>query len=582
MTIWFLNDLARLNVEREAAADLQSEADWLIGSHWYLGKGLQLDATIRVRGREFDITLEYPDHFPFAPPIARPTTAGETWSTHQYPDGTLCLEWGPDNWHNDVTGADMLISAHRLLTTERPNTDERTVVAPSRHCLTIGQELRGKYGRFCTTASLRSHCSEMPVGTFGQLEFSLQLHRHCSAIIATKLFSNDGQVWEDPEVPAGLKSSSIRGIFCKVSDTTTAVGTFSNRSDLQECVGKYGCSLEGSLEEGTNSGTVFVLIIDYQGTIDAYWIPNGDDCVYPEREVQSASTLSNPRLNFNCEDHEDFKIGIVGVGSVGSKIAVSLARHGFRNYVLVDPDVLCAENLVRHQFDWRSVGDHKADAAASAIELLVPDAAIKISKLHLTGQESNTALSGILDSLSKCDLLIDATGDDSVFNLLSAVSMFGEVPLVWGQVFEGGFGGLIARSRPGKDPTPNKMRQLFLGYCHEHPFPQHEGSTSYAGIVDGKTMVAGDVDVTVIATHMAGLTVDTAIGAEPSRYPNSMYLVGLSRGWVFRSPFHTIPLSDSSLSEVAPKLNASDEAVQDGVKFIAELLSHAQNKDSHP
>lgn len=166
MAFWFLNDLARLATERQALGSLEAESDWLVGSHWRLAKGLHLDVTIRVGEQDFDITLEYPNHFPFAPPIARPTNeTEERWSTHQYPGGTLCLEWGPDNWHGDLIGADMLRSAHRLLTTERPDSHERTVVAPSRHFLTAGQELRGQYGRFCTTASLRAYCAEMLPGT---------------------------------------------------------------------------------------------------------------------------------------------------------------------------------------------------------------------------------------------------------------------------------------------------------------------------------------------------------------------------------------------------------------------------------
>jgi len=481
MVFWFLNDLERLATERKALSDLQAEVDWLVGFDWSFGSELQLEARIRIATRDFDITLAYPEHFPFAPPIARPKTAEERWSSHQYPDGTLCLEWGPDTWVSEITGADMLRSAYRLLSTERPETAERTATAPSRHFLTTGQKLRGTVSRFCTTHSLRSFCSELPAGTYGTLEYALHIHRKCSSIIVTKAAVHDGEVWCDPEVPAGLKPSASGGVFCKITEGSLPEGGLSTRTELFDLLARCSCSPKFPADSTRSDDPRFAMIIDGRGAVHAYWIASGDDDrVFLQSNVDSSATLSNPRLPLDRRNLDKLTVGIVGVGSIGSKAAVSMARYGFRSFVLVDPDVLCAENLVRHQLDWSSVGDHKADAVASAIERVVSHTSIRISKLHLTGQESNTALNGILSAISECSVVIDATGDDTVFNLLSNVCNLGEVPLVWGHVFEGGFGGLVARSRPGKDPTPQRMRRLFHGYCEQNPFPKHEGSSPYS------------------------------------------------------------------------------------------------------
>lgn len=580
MAFWFLNDLERLAIERKALADLQTEVEWLIGIDWSFERGLRLDATICVGSRDFAITLTYPKHFPFAPPIVKPKAAEERWSSHQYSDGTLCLELGPDTWVSDLTGADMLRSAYRLLSTERPETEEQTVTAPSRHFLTTGQKLRGVRGRFCTTHSLRSFCSELPPGAYGTLEFVLRIHRNCSSIIVTKAVVHDGQVWCDPEVPAGLNPSTLGGVFCRMPEALPPEHKLSTRTELYDMLAKCGCSPESPTGGARNDHLRFALIIDGRGAVHAYWIASGDDDrVFLESNVDFDATLSNARLSLDLQNLDKLTVGIVGVGSIGSKVAISMARHGFRSFVLVDPDVLCAENLVRHQLDWSSVGDHKADAVASAIERIMPETNIRISKLHLTGQESNAALNGILRALSECSVVIDATGDDSVFNLLSSVCGLGEVPLVWGHVFEGGFGGLVARSRPGKDPTPQKMRLLFLGYCEQNPFPQHEGSSPYSGVVDGEIIVASDADVSAIASQISSIAIDTVLDTEPSRYPHSLYLVALSRSWVFKAPFCTIPISSTEHLDVASPFDGSEEAVRDGVKFVSELLSRVQSQD---
>ena len=131
--------------------------DWLAPLGWRIDSSLRLiwDADISTAGRIYKISLRYPNHFPHSPPLVLPRDEKERWSSHQYGDGgELCLEYGPDNWHPDVTGADMITSAHRLLEFgDRVHTDERADSRfPAR--ATLGQELRFTFGRFLVTRGL--------------------------------------------------------------------------------------------------------------------------------------------------------------------------------------------------------------------------------------------------------------------------------------------------------------------------------------------------------------------------------------------------------------------------------------------
>ena len=147
MYVWFLADPERLNRERREIEQLEQAAGWLVGTNWSLNGGLCLDAVIRAHGHDYQVRMSYPALFPSVPLAVRPLNAEESWTGHQYGgiDGPLCLEWGPDNWHPEVTGAQMLESAYNLLSTENPRGADRKearVSAPSRHQLTVGQELR--------------------------------------------------------------------------------------------------------------------------------------------------------------------------------------------------------------------------------------------------------------------------------------------------------------------------------------------------------------------------------------------------------------------------------------------------------
>ena len=55
---------------------------------------------------------------------------------------------------------------------------------------------------------------------------------------------------------------------------------------------------------------------------------------------------------------------ICGCGSVGSCIALQLARSGVGRFVLVDTDCMEIHNVCRHQCNLTDVGRYKVDAVA--------------------------------------------------------------------------------------------------------------------------------------------------------------------------------------------------------------------------
>lgn len=68
---------------------------------------------------------------------------------------------------------------------------------------------------------------------------------------------------------------------------------------------------------------------------------------------------------------------ICGCGSVGSCIALQLARSGVGRFVLVDTDCMEIHNVCRHQCNLTDVGRYKVDAVAERIYRINPQAQIK-------------------------------------------------------------------------------------------------------------------------------------------------------------------------------------------------------------
>jgi hypothetical protein len=166
-----------------------------------------------------------------------------------------------------------------------------------------------------------------------------------------------------------------------------------------------------------------------------------------------------------------------------------------------------------------------------------------------------------------------------VFNLLAALARTASRPMIWMEVFGGGIGGLVARSRPGIDPTPQNMRGAYLQYCTDNPDSNlRPAPENYAvEIEDNEVLVASDADVAIIAHNAARFVPDCFFPPEQSKFPYSMYLIGLAKGWVFDAPFSTIPISMESYSVADWNEGKQTELSPEDVEFLLQLLKASEN-----
>lgn len=273
--------------------------------------------------------------------------------------------------------------------------------------------------------------------------------------------------------------------------------------------------------------------------IRSYFFNEDDDTVF-EVSIIPAQTYT-PRLDESHTALTARKVGIVGCGSLGSKLAVMLARSGVSKLLLVDDDIIFPDNFVRHDLDWRDVGTHKTESVARKIQLVNPLATCERRMHRLGGQEASGSIESLIEGLANCDLIVDTTAEPSAFNYLCAAVAFSKKPLLWAEVFAGGFGGLIARHRPLLEPDPASMRRAIENWCSDQGKPIERAANDYGG-GPGGAAIADDADVTTIAAHASRMAIDMLIPRDPSSFPNSVYLIGLAKGWIFENPFETYPI----------------------------------------
>jgi molybdopterin/thiamine biosynthesis adenylyltransferase len=487
------------------------------------------------------------------------------------PSGDLCLEWGPDTWLPEITGADVLRSAHKLLETENPkNTTQPHGEVASRHALTPGQELRSVTFRVLVPASIIALIGKFETQTVARTKGWSQPGQERPITYVIESVECGSNAWTCPEhAPFKPKyGGSFSGVIIK-TDKDVGLGTIQNTSDLATALGSENLFYQ------SEDDAVRFLLLSRHGTLQAAYVSSAGD-LYRAGVVKTDDGGRREPVSFDLL--RDRKIGVVGAGSAGSKIAMTLARSGVRSFVLVDDDIFIPQNVKRHTLTWNSVGENKADALSTQIRQVSPDANVDVRRMRLDGQECASGVAGVLDALARCDLIIDAAADANTINQLSFIAERDSKPVIWLEIYAGGLGGMIARHRPGLDPDPRAMRAAFNSYTQtatEESAPRALGAYAAEG-PNGEPVIASDADVSIIAHAAAEMALDILTEQEPSKFPSSMYLIGLARGWVFDQPFHTIPI-DVGLPKELPSAEASRQANDEMLAFVEDLLEKAKN-----
>ena len=503
---WLLRDPARFLHEQAELEKLSAEP-WLKALAWRLGAefAVELDVDMEIHGSVYAATLTYPDIFPETPAYIRPRDSAEHWSGHQYgPGGSLCLEYRADNWDRQVTGADLLRSAYKLLGTERH--PEKPSQVASAHRQTQGQRLQASGYRLVCTAELSAKLSSLPGGGMFRLSVREAFHDTATVVFVSELESvnGNGSMEGIADVPPGITSFgpfftlSGRGRVLK-SEEFDEPGVVSAVEELLSLASRAGFDRENILEgfSETIGDSIVLLVGTTLKAMRAFGISKGDkpslrrySVIRPEKHAD--------RLPADHAELKQSRVGIVGLGSIGSKVALSLARSGVRRFLLVDDDLLLPENICRNELSWAGVGIHKAEAVREALSLVAPDLEIGVRIHRVAGQESAIAAAAALKDLAACDLLVDGTANAEVFLRLAAVARMAKRPLCWGEVFAGGLGGLIARARPGIDPNPVAVRNSILNYLETQPPAPYRQAGGYD--IEGQVaVIATDSDVTLIA-----------------------------------------------------------------------------------
>lgn len=118
------------------------------------------------------------------------------------------------------------------------------------------------------------------------------------------------------------------------------------------------------------------------------------------------------------------RVLIIGVGGLGSPVAMYLATSGVGTLVLCDPDVVDLSNLQRQiVHDTPKIGQLKVDSAAETLRRLNPEITVETLPRQLDETE-------LLSQMQQADVVVDCTDNLDSRLLINRVAVAARKPLV--------------------------------------------------------------------------------------------------------------------------------------------------------
>jgi molybdopterin-synthase adenylyltransferase len=147
---------------------------------------------------------------------------------------------------------------------------------------------------------------------------------------------------------------------------------------------------------------------------------------------------------------ENKTVGIVGLGSGGSPVAVELAKAGIGNFVLIDFDRIELSNVARHICGINDLGRYKTFAVRDCILLKNPYAKIKTLEIDVNEEQEKCKI-----SLANVDMIICASDNDKSRFFLNDIALKNNIPALFGRAITRAIGGDVFRVRPHIGPCYN-------------------------------------------------------------------------------------------------------------------------------
>lgn len=525
----------------------------------------QYDVGYSYDGRTYDLAVTYSDLHPY---FRVEVTSRHSFRTHQQPfQGDLCLiRGGTWNWNVDETAAHLIESQMPALIADNVRV-EGTDLADELDDLAVrtpGADAHVEpfvsYYTYAPRTAIRvdGNWADLTEADRGTLIIGLDQPPDLNALRGTVLEVLDaaGNVIRQapPQILDGYPTRAT-GRWCRMDQrperdeprlvlecashavstvvaATTRVGEFT--LDLTGVVFTDGVRPEAE-------GDAWILVVQAVGQRPPQRPTSGKGGrrggrVAPERKrigpylaraFRSGSRDMTERVP-SLAPLRTKKIVMFGAGGIGAPSAVEFAKAGVGTLAIVESEIIDPGNAPRWVMGYQAAGLHKLDGLNQLIRWNWPYTKLELKAWRLglarSVSEQRPEWEALNELLNDADLIYDATAEVGVNYFLSEVAKEHEIPHVVASATEGGWGGRVARFRPGVD-TACWTCLMYREQEDRSLIPPRDPNPATrevwpAGCTD-PTFTGAGFDIAAIATSGVRLAISTLCEDSGGAYPRT-------------------------------------------------------------
>ncbi len=509
---------------------------------------LSFKLNLFIKENTYHFEIVFPRYFPFQPIIVK-SLETKRLSKHQYTDGSMCLKWGIDNWHENITIKDILDNLIELISIENPYGNDHGVVE-SGDQFSLTQEIQRSGESFIIDESdFSMFKKEKGKGTIiTKITGDYKLHfiktidnykKHYS--FKKNQTTHDYTYIKIDNTMHEFKSSGFTKFNHEIFDENDLCMVVS--SDKKCLLASSRLATEQEKErllqqlnedEREKKKNHLIKIIE--------WITPKYINVEIEKRIQiSPETLKK-------------KIAFIGLGSIGSRVLLDLARAGFSNFLLCDDDIFMPNNIVRHELLSDSVGEYKVDALAKKIRKHInPKAKIELQHFALNGQQSSIHTQKLLDQISNSDLIIDCTANSNLIFSINEIVNQKDLNFISGSVISGGLGNILIVREKGRAISLIDLVESQKKFFRINNLENYLTS-DYSGKIGNTEYVATMSDCSIISGLIGKNAIHLLSEKENEILPSDIYVMSTSNNFLDEA-YSYYPLIGNKTSYTPKKLS---------------------------
>lgn len=536
---WFEDDPARLAEEQYAYE--RRGLQFVLNEDLLKARVVVFEGSILVGGREMPLNVVYPPGFPFVrPEVISPTTS---LSRHQNPISKhLCLLPNEDDaWDFDMTGADMVEQTILLMqdSAEGPEAvAENEVSAPEPQVTYLAELFRG-------ALIISEDFQAISTGAKGDFSILVASWEPTRALLARATVYEGSKTINHvaPEALTSFYQPGVRldGVWAKAVGFPPpgASSSFSalRRWALQSCPDlKRVRGVRNKHQKAVSDVELLAVVFTDEGPsrgqthetwiVLASW--RDEKGVRYEQVIRPALLTEQDRFSRAPElaPLARKRVVIMGLGAVGSTIAVQLGRAGIGLLSLFDYDVVEPPNLVRHEADLLDIGMSKVDVVASRVRRANPFTQVQygsgiFGKVDLIDpRRSVDQLEVMSNIIADHDIIVMATGGGGINHLVSRIGLHADRPVVFAWVTNGAWGGRVLRMIPGQTGC---YECAALSLPIMEPASDPDTPAVFARGCGYPSFTGAGFDVASISLIATRLVVQTLLRGEVNAYPDALY-----------------------------------------------------------